>query len=113
MILPLLYATVMAAIDVVSLGTVKYVWATPLSYLSAVSAMILAIGLYALQPLIFYQAMSFEGMAVANLLWNVLSSLLVTTIGVWMFKERITRMKTLGAIFSILAIVLLTWEESV
>lgn len=113
MILPLLYATVMAAIDVVSLGTVKYVWATPLSYVYTVSAMILAIGLYSLQPLLFYKALSFEGMAVANLLWNVLSSVLVTMIGVWWFKERLTHMKTLGAIFSILAIVLLTWEESV
>jgi hypothetical protein len=113
MILPLLYASVMAAIDVVSLGTVKYVWATPLSYLSAVSAMALAIGLYALQPILFYQALSFEGMAVANLSWNVLSSMLVTMIGLVIFKERLTRMKAVGAMFSILAIGLLTWEDGV
>ena len=113
MILPLLYALLMAAIDVISLGTVKYVWATPLSYVSTVSAMTLAVGLYALQPLVFYKAIAFEGMAIANLLWNVMSSMLVTMIGVWWFKERLTSMKTLGAFFSILAIVLLTWEESV
>ena len=104
----LLYAIIMATIDIVSLGTVKYVYIGKMPMV----AMIGAVFIYALQPVLFLQSLSFQGMALMNLLWNVISSILVTLVGVWYFKESLTHTKAIGAIFSVLAIVLLSCEDT-
>ena len=53
---------------------------------------------YALDPLIFYFALKKEGMAIMNLVWNLLSNLIVTLIGVVFFKEIFTINKIIGVI---------------
>ena len=47
-----------------------------------------------------------------NLLWNVISSILVTIVGIFYFKEGLTNTKLIGAFFSIVAITLLGMDES-
>lgn len=99
----------MAAIDIVALGLVKQVSQrhfTPLLIL-------VSIVLYALQPLIFYAALRMQGLAVVNLLWNVLSSILVTTVALLYFREKLTPIKLVGVVFSILAIALLAIGDDV
>ena len=104
--LALAYATFMAAIDIVSLSLLKMVHNGTFPFYG----IFLSVLIYATQPLFFYSALSFEGMAVMNLLWNVISSFTVTMIGVFYFKERLTRTKMIGAALSILAIGLLGSE---
>jgi len=98
----------MAAIDIVSLALVKQYSLGKTTFI----AMIIAILIYALQPILFLYALQFEGMAVMNLLWNVLSSVTVSLIGISYFKEKLTAAKTVGAILSVLAIFLLSWDNA-
>lgn len=104
----LAYASIMATIDIVSLGLAKaaYTGAVPL-----ISGLVASVVLYATQPLIFYKSLGFEGMAVMNLLWNVISSIAVTLVGILYFQEKLTNTKLLGAAFSIVAIALLGMES--
>jgi|UniRef100_A0A6C0KJK7 drug/metabolite transporter (DMT)-like permease len=102
------YSSLMASIDIASLGLAKaaYTGAVPVAIGLAVSVL-----LYAIQPLLFYNALSFEGLAVVNLLWNVISSIVVTLLGILYFKEKLTNLKLLGAAFSIVAIWLLGMDS--
>jgi len=46
-----------------------------------------------------------------NLLWDVMSDVLVTSIGLFYFKEKLTKFKKMGVVLSIISIVLLTWKD--
>jgi len=108
MLAPITYASTMAAIDIVSLALVKQYSLGKTSIL----AIIVAVCIYALQPIVFVYALEYEGMAVMNLLWNVLSSVTVSLIGLWYFKEKLTAAKTVGVILSIFAIFLLSFDDA-
>ena len=72
-----LYALFMASVDGLvmpllkakKLGMLKGIWMFPLSML-----------IYSIQPLIFYGALSLESMTVMNVLWDVMSDVIVTII---------------------------------
>ena len=98
----------MACLDLVTLGMVKMVHSGSLPIIGLVGAVLI----YSIQPLFFYRSLDFQGMAVMNLLWNVISSILVTIVGIFYFKEDLTNTKLIGAFFSILAITLLNMDES-
>jgi multidrug transporter EmrE-like cation transporter len=55
--------------------------------------------------------MDYEGMAVTNLIWNMISDIIVTLEGVIMFKESIKGMRWLGIIMSIFSLGLLAYTE--
>jgi multidrug transporter EmrE-like cation transporter len=99
-------ATGMAVLDIVSLSLVK---AVSIGTMPTIT-LLLAIVLYALQPFIFYQALKLQGMAVVNLLWNVISSIIVTLVALLYFKEKLTHAKWIGVFISLLAIGLLTYD---
>jgi hypothetical protein len=103
----LAYSSAMASIDIAALGLAKaaYTGAVPVFAGLATSVV-----LYAVQPLIFYNALGFQGMAIINLLWNVISSIVVTLVGILYFKEKLTNLKLIGAGFSIVAIWLLSMD---
>ena len=100
----LAYSSLMAIIDIISLGLVK---ASYLGSLPLFTGLFLSTLIYATQPFLFYNSMRFEGMAVINLLWNVLSSIVVTLLGILYFEEKLNNKKLIGALFSIVAIILL------
>ena len=102
------YSSAMASIDIVSLGLVKAAYTGTVPIVAGLGG---AVFLYAVQPLLFYNALSFEGMAIINLLWNVISSIVVTLVGILYFKEKLTNLKLIGAAFSIVAIWLLTLDS--
>lgn len=64
--------------------------------------------IYAIQPLIFLQSLNYEGIAIMNIIWNVLSSVFVTLEGIYIFNEKITNTKMLGIILSLPCMYLLT-----
>jgi multidrug transporter EmrE-like cation transporter len=106
--MPITYTSVMAGIDIVSLSLVKQYSLGKTTFI----IMIIAIVIYALQPILFLYALQFEGMAVVNLLWNLLSSVTVSLVGIWYFKEKLTPAKTVGAILSVIAIFLLSFDNA-
>lgn len=66
---------------------------------------------YALQPVLFYFSLQYSTLTVMNLLWDVISDVLVTFIGLYMFKEKIGPYKKLGVIFSLISIVLMSLND--
>jgi len=101
---PILFGTAMAGIDVFSLGLLKAIhlqWISP--YFFAIPLVI-----YALQPVLFLKSLDYEGLSVMNMIWDVLSGIFVTILGIYYFQEKITTKKFVGILLSILSIYLLT-----
>ena len=66
---------------------------------------------YAIQPWIFLQSLSFESLTVMNLMWDVISDVLVTLVGLLYFKETIGIYKVIGVVLSFVSITLLSLED--
>lgn len=105
---PLLYGLVMAGIDVFMLSIIKSVSTAPAKF---IRWMVLPTLIYALQPWIFLSSLKYESLIVMNLMWDVLSDVLVTFVGLVYFREKIGPYKTLGVILSFVSITLLSMED--
>jgi multidrug transporter EmrE-like cation transporter len=66
---------------------------------------------YSLQPFIFLKSMAHESLTVMNLLWDVMSDVSVTIIGLFFFKEKLTKFKKIGVLLSVISIILLSWKD--
>jgi multidrug transporter EmrE-like cation transporter len=97
----------MAVVDVFMLGILK---AINLGWMSK-QLIFLPTLIYAMQPWVFLASLKFESLTVMNLLWDVLSDVLVTATGVFYFQEKLTRTKMLGVCLSIISVFLLTWTD--
>lgn len=71
----------------------------------------LAMLYYSLQPFIFLKSLAHQSLTVMNLLWDVMSDVSVTIIGLFFFKEKLTKFKKIGVMLSVISIVLLTWKD--
>lgn len=106
--IPVAYGAVMASIDVFMLGIIKSVSKDAPRF---IRWMILPTIIYALQPWIFLSSLRFESLIVMNLMWDLMSDILVTATGLLYFKEKIGPYKTLGVILSFVSIVLMAMED--
>jgi len=107
-ILPILFGTCMAIVDIFMMSATKMVSTGSLSSSVGVP---LAISLYAMEPLIFLRAMKYEGMVVTNLVWNLMSNIIVTLQGVLVFGESIKGLRWLGICMSLLSLALLAYTN--
>lgn len=98
----------MALIDGFILSSLK---AYHLGWLQWRGIIVLAMLIYSFQPLLFLESLKFNSLTVMNLLWDVMSDVLVTAIGLFYFKEKLTKFKKMGVILSIISIILLTWKD--
>ena len=101
---PIVYGTYMATVDVFMLSLLK---AISLGWLSK-TMIFLPTLIYAMQPWVFLASLKYESMTVMNLLWDVMSDLLVTFTGIYFFKETISTTKMMGIGFGLIAVFLLT-----
>jgi multidrug transporter EmrE-like cation transporter len=106
--IPILIGVFMAFIDVITFSIIKFVSSNEVKLLSW---MILPTILYAAEPWVFLKGLQFERMYVVNLLWNVLSSVLVTLVGIYYFGEKTSMIKNIGILLSIFSIFLLSASE--
>jgi hypothetical protein len=81
----LTFGSVMASIDVLSLGIVKNVSGG--SY--KMWTMAIATAMYALQPWIFLSSLSGSSLTIMNLMWDLTSDIMVTLVGLFYFREKI------------------------
>jgi len=102
------YGGAMALIDAFMLSALK---AFHLGWIQWRGIVMIAMLVYACQPLLFLQSLSHNSMTVMNLLWDVSSDVLVTIIGVFYFSEKLTKFKRLGVMLSIVSVILLTWKD--
>lgn len=72
--------------------------------------MVFPIFMYALDPLLFFFALKTEGMAIMNLVWNLISNIVVTYAGLVLFKEPVSFMKSVGIVLSFIALFCMTYD---
>lgn len=107
-LIPLAFASLMAFIDTIvlsifkgySLGTITWKAVIPFGMV-----------LYSLHPYIFLQSLKYESMTVMNLLFDVLSDISVTIMGLFYFKEEISKLKKVGLLFAFIGIVFLSYDS--
>lgn len=96
----------LATVDVISMPIIKCVakhgW--------NIRYLIIPIILYALNPVIFYFGLKTETMVVMNLLWDMVSDILVTGIGLTVMGEKLSSIKMMGVFMSFISIVLLSLD---
>ena len=106
--IPYLYALYLASVDAIMMPLLK---AKRTGMLTGTWMLPLASLIYAMQPLVFYQALSVESMTIMNILWDVISDILVALIGIFVFGESLTKMQMLGLVFSLVGITLLGYKD--
>jgi multidrug transporter EmrE-like cation transporter len=106
---PLRFALVMASFDVIMMSIIK---SYNIGSLKGIKWMIIPTISYALQPWIFLNSLSYQSMIVMNLLWDVISDVLVTANGYFIFGESLTRTKWMGVGLSLISIYLLTCKDT-
>lgn len=97
----------MALIDVFMLSIVKSVSLDS----RIVKWMVIPTVMYALQPWIFLQSLQFESLIIMNLMWDVISDVLVTLTGLILFKESIGPYKLVGVLLSFISITLMSLDD--
>lgn len=107
--LPIFFGTLMALIDIVMMSSVKMI---SQGTMSRVVGLPLSIGLYALEPLIFLKAMNYEGMVVTNLVWNLMSDVIVTMQGIFIFGESIKGLRWVAICMSIFSLGLMAYTDN-
>lgn len=107
-LVPIAFASLMAFIDTFVLSGLKKYSTGDHTYGIAVPIGMLV---YSLQPLIFLHSLRYESMTVMNILWDIMSDLYVTLIGLFYFKERLSTLKMLGLSFAFVAITLLSYDS--
>jgi drug/metabolite transporter (DMT)-like permease len=101
------FGFLMATIDVLMLSVVKQV-----SLDSRIMRwMVIPTIAYAIQPWIFLQSLQFESLIIMNLMWDILSGVLVTLVGLIFFKETIGAYKLGGVLLSFVSIALMSLED--
>lgn len=104
---PLKFGFMMAFVDVFMLSIIKKVNLNA----KLIKWMILPTIIYAVQPWIFLQSLEYESMIIMNLLWDLISDVLVTLTGLIIFKETIGPYKLIGVVLSFISITLMSLED--
>jgi hypothetical protein len=102
-------AIILAIIDIVSFAITKYLYIH-----KAISLywLIVPFLLYGSQIIIFYYGLQLSSMLRLNIVWNLLSSILVALVGIFIFKETISHMKGIALIFGIMSIILFSLSDN-
>jgi drug/metabolite transporter (DMT)-like permease len=103
------YGGMMALIDAFILSSLK---AYHLGWIQWRGILLIAMTVYACQPLLFLNSLQYSSLTIMNLLWDVMSDVLVTAIGLYYFSEKLSNTKKVGVLLSIISIILLTWKEN-
>jgi EamA domain-containing membrane protein RarD len=103
----LIIFSILSINDVISFGITKEVFLG--INLSSLYWLIIPFLLYGSQILLFYYGLSkINSMAVLNIYWNLISSIIVTLIGIFYYKEQINGLKTIAILLAFLSISIFT-----
>jgi drug/metabolite transporter (DMT)-like permease len=104
----LFFGGFMATIDLIILTLLR---AFNLGWIKNTLVVPLAMLVYSFQPVVFLRSLKFESLTVMNLMWDVMSDIGVTAVGLFYFKEKISKYKKLGVLLSVVSIILLSYED--
>lgn len=100
--MPIIFAVTMASIDAIVLPIIKYVSDGKYS----LHLLILPVIIYAFQPILFYMSLKYSTLTTMNILWDLMSDVIVTIIGLLYLKEKLHYSSKWGLIFAFIAIIL-------
>lgn len=101
----LLFGVLFGAIDAASLPIIKGV-----SIGWNMKWMLVPFLLYAASPFVFLKGLAGESLTILNLVWDLSSDVIITLIGLLVFKETIPPLKMLGVCLSFVALFLMSYE---
>lgn len=101
------YGTLLALVDVVMMPIAKGVAKKALP----LWMMVIPTLIYAADPWIFLQSLKCESMVVMNLVWDLVSDILVTFTGLVLLGEKISTMKSIGVGLSFVSLYFLSHES--
>ncbi len=81
------------------MGLINTWWIIPIGMLA-----------YSIQPLLFFKSFQYESLTVMNLFFDLSSDILVTIMGLFVFKEKLSPRRMLGVGLSFIALLLLSCE---
>ncbi len=105
--IPLGFGIAMATIDAFMLSLLKYI-SIEKKYIGFI---LLPMIVYAFQPVLFYFSLQYESLTVMNLLWDVISDVIVTLVGLLIFQETIGPYKKAGVMLSFVSIALMSLND--
>jgi len=103
----IIVASILAVNDVFSFGMTKNILQTnkELYWLA------IPMTLYAVQILIFYYGLKHTSMTILNKMWNLISNILITILGIYFFKEKINNIKSFALLLGFISIALFAVDE--
>lgn len=101
----LLFGLTFGLLDSIALPVIKSVSLGSNPFLMVIPTLV-----YAASPFVFLAALKRESLTIMNLVWDLTSDIVITLIGIFLFREYIPPVKLLGVAFSFLALFLMTYE---
>jgi drug/metabolite transporter (DMT)-like permease len=105
--IPLGFGATMAILDTLMLSLLKYMRVEKQSLYWILLPMLI----YSLQPVLFYMSLNYESLTVMNLLFDLISDILVTFVGLFIFQETIGPYKKAGVVLSFISIFLMSLND--
>ena len=98
----------MALMDSIVLSSLK---AFNIGWIQWKGTILVSMLVYSLQPLIFLESLKGNGLIIMNLLRDVMSDILVTSVGLLYFSEKLTNTKKVGVLLSVISVILLSLKD--
>jgi multidrug transporter EmrE-like cation transporter len=95
--------------DVISFGITKMVYLKQLPY--GLWMLLIPTILYGFQISLFYYGLHKTSMTILNIIWNLISNILITLLGIYYFKEKVNSLQSLAIFFALTSIVLFTIDS--
>ena len=102
------YGTLLALVDVIMMPITKGVASKALP----MWLMIVPTLVYAADPWLFLQSLKVETMVVMNLVWDLISDILVTFMGLVIMGEKVSGMKSIGIGLSFVSLYFLSHDAT-
>ena len=106
--LPLVFGTCMALLDVIMMTLGKY---TSLGKISPTVGLTAATILYSLEPYLFFKSLNYDSLTSMNLIWDLISDILVTLVAVVWFREPINKLRWLAILLAMVSLGLFAYTE--
>lgn len=106
--LPIFFGVMLAMGDIVMMTSAKMM---SQGTLSSSVGMPISIGSYAGVGYLFMRLLNYEGMVVTNLVWNMMSDVIVTLSGVLIFGESIKGLRWLAICMSLVALGIFAYTD--
>ena len=94
--------------DLISFGLCKYIF---LQNINIIYLLIPTI-MYAFQIPLFFYGINYSSMTVLNIVWNLMSIILVTCLGLFYFKEKISNVRTIALVLGLFSLFLFSLDET-